>query len=55
MSQNQNSYWMVDENGKSEFIDNNSEQFYSEIKEWLDQHFKINEEEIEKMNKYFNE
>ena len=50
----QNFYWMVDENGKSDFVDN-SEQFYFEIKEWLDQQFRINEEEIEKMDRFFNE
>jgi hypothetical protein len=59
-----NSYWTLDENGRPYFIDYEETRETSletivnldkEINEFLTNYKKINEEEIEKMNKFFNE
>jgi len=56
-----NSYWTLDENGRPNFIDHEEISLETiinldkEINEFLTNYKKINEEEIEKMNKFFNE
>jgi hypothetical protein len=56
-----NSYWTIDENGRPDFVDYEEVSLETiinldkEINEFLTNYKKINEEEIEKMNKFFNE